>query len=181
MLERRQLKNLLAGILLLLAAAPALPQAKPVRDPALLDLQGYRQLLEKHRGKPLLVNFWATWCEPCRAEFPLLGELAREYAPQGLRVVGVSMDGDGDMILVRRFLARHKPVFPNYRKRPGHHEPFELAISPQWQGALPTTLLYSPDGTLVRQITGGADRATYEAAIRALLAASSPGAPPKAQ
>ena len=181
MFPRRQMKNLLAGILLLLlVAVPAVPQAQPARDPALLDLQAYRQLLEKHRGHALLVNFWATWCEPCRAEFPLLGELARQYTPQGLRVIGVSMDGDGDMILVRRFLARHKPFFPNYRKRPGH-DAFEQSISPQWQGALPTTLLYAPDGTLVRQITGGANRDTYEAAIRALLAASSPGAPPKAQ
>lgn len=176
------MSSLFVGILLLLAViAPALPLAKTSRDPALRDAQGYRRLLEKHRGKALLVNFWATWCEPCRAEFPMLSELAREYTPQGLRIVGVSLDDDGDLILVRRFLARHKPVFPNYRKRPGNHEAFEQAVSPNWRGGLPTTFFYAPDGTLVRQITGGADRATYESAIRALLAASSPGAAPKAQ
>src|SRR5205814_8738467 len=84
----------------------------------------YQKLVEKYHGEPLLVTFWATWCEPCRDEYPMLNELAKQYAPQGLKVVGVSMDDDGDLILMRRFLARYKPVFPNYRKKAGGEADF---------------------------------------------------------
>src|SRR5215470_13115740 len=80
-------------------ASPA-AKAKPVADPQMVDAQGFLKLVEQYKGKPLLVNFWATWCEPCRAEYPLLNDLAKEYAPKGLQVVGVSLDQDGDLILM---------------------------------------------------------------------------------
>ncbi len=75
------------AILCLLAAATALsaPQASKtagLRDPELLDAQAYRKLLVQYHGKPLLVTFWATWCEPCRDEYPMLNELAKQYAPE---------------------------------------------------------------------------------------------------
>src|SRR5260370_38950170 len=110
--------------LLLVGAASAIaaPQApkKAVRmDPAIIDAQGYQKLLEQNRGKPVLVNFWATYCEPCRDEYPMLNELAKQYAPQGLKVIGVSMDDDGDLILMRRFLGRYKTLFSNFREKTG--------------------------------------------------------------
>jgi len=58
----------------------------------------------------------------------MLNELAKQYAPQGLKVVGVSLDDDGDLILMRRFLARYKPIFPNYRKQAG-----EKRLSGKWR------------------------------------------------
>ena len=88
------------------SAGPQAPKNAAPRDPELIDAQGYQKLVEQYRGKPLLVNFWATWCEPCRHEYPMLNELAKQYAPQGLKVVGVNLDDDGDLILMRRFLAR---------------------------------------------------------------------------
>ncbi|MBZ5700824.1 MAG: TlpA family protein disulfide reductase [Acidobacteriia bacterium] len=181
MAKHGKIRTFFVAILLLLATAPwAVPQAPAPRDPALLDAAGYRQLLEKYRGKALLVNFWATWCEPCREEYPMLNDLARQYAPQGLHVVGISFDDDGEMLLVRRFLARHQPVFPNYRKRPGKQEAFQQAVNPRWNGALPISFFYAPDGRQIGHIIGGADRAAYEAAIRALLASGSAGRGPAA-
>ncbi len=111
------------------------PKSAAPRDPELIDAQGYQKLVEQYRGKPLLVNFWATWCEPCRHEYPMLNELAKQYAPQGLKVVGVSLDDDGDLILMRRFLARYKPVFPNYRKQAGGEEAFRLECTARWRGS----------------------------------------------
>jgi len=164
--------------LLLVAAATALaaaqtPKVTAPRDPAIIDVQGYQKLLDQYRGKPLLVTFWATWCEPCRHEYPMLNELAKQYAPQGLKVVGVSMDDDGDLILMRRFLARYKPVFPNYRKSAGGEEVFLQAVLPGWSGALPASFFYTRDGQQIGHVLGEGTRDTYEAAIRSLLAAGS--------
>ncbi len=162
--------------LLAAAAAVAAPQASKTaahRDPELIDKQDYQKLLEQYRGKPLLVTFWATWCEPCRDEYPMLNELAKQYAPKGLKVVGVSMDDDGDLILIRRFLARYKPVFPNYRKKAGGEELFRQGVLPGWNGTLPVAVFYGKDGRQAGHVLGEGTRDTYEAAIRTLLASGS--------
>ena len=153
-------------------AAPQTPKAASPKDPELIDTQGYAKLVEQYRGKPLLVTFWATWCEPCRDEYPMLNELAKQYAPQGLKVVGVNLDQDGDLILMRRFIARYKPIFPNYRRKPSEEEPFRQAVLPEWNGSLPASFFYAKDGRRVGQFIGERDRATYEGAIRSLLAES---------
>jgi len=167
--------------LVLVAAATALaaPQASKTaapRDPKMIDAQAYQKLLEQNRGKAVLVNFWATYCEPCRDEYPMLNELAKQYAPQGLRVIGVSMDDDGDLILMRRFLARYKPVFPNYRKKTGEEAEFRQftqSVLPSWNGSLPATFFYGKDGKQAGHMFGEGPRDAYEAAIRTLLAPGS--------
>jgi thiol-disulfide isomerase/thioredoxin len=151
-------------------AAPQTPKSAAPRDPEMIDLQGYQKLVEQYHGKPLLVNFWATWCEPCRHEYPMLNELAKQYAPEGLKIVGVSLDDDGDLILMRRFLARYKPIFPNYRKKAGGIEAFTQGVLPGWNGSLPVSVFYGKDGGQAGQMLGEGTRAKYETAIRALLA-----------
>ena len=125
-----RLRIVFAILLAMAGAAGAAAQTPAPKDPELIDVQGYQRLLQQYKGKPLLINFWATWCEPCRDEYPLLNELAKQYAPQGLKVVGVSLDQDGDLILMRRFLARYKPVFPNYRKKKGEEDTFVKVVMP---------------------------------------------------
>jgi thiol-disulfide isomerase/thioredoxin len=158
-----------AGLVLVAGAALAAAQKAPFKDPPLIDIQGYRKILEGHKGQPLLVTFWATWCEPCRDEYPMLNDLAKQYAPQGLKVVGINLDQDGDIILMRRFLARYKPVFPNYRKIKGEEDAFSNAVLPGWKGSLPASFFYAKDGSQIRHLVGASDHDTYEAAIRALL------------
>jgi len=155
------------------AAATAMPKTQKTgapRDPEIIDAQGYQKLIQEYRGKPLLVTFWATWCEPCRDEYPMLNELAKQYSPQGLKVIGVSMDDDGDLILMRRFLSRYKPVFRNYRKKAGEAAPFTQAVFPAWNGSLPATFFYDKDGRLAGHRFGEGPRDAYEATIRTLLA-----------
>jgi len=157
-------------------SAAGAPQTQAPRDPRIIDMQGYQKLVRQYRGKPLLVNFWATWCEPCRDEYPMLNELAKEYAPKGLRVVGVDSDQDGDLILMRRFIARYKPVFPNYRRKPEKPEQeveFNQAVLPEWRGQLPATFLYDKDGRLIGHFFGAQSRETYEATIHQLLGSGS--------
>src|SRR5437879_9535325 len=154
-------------------AAPQAPRTTASRDPALIDVEAYQKLLAEYHGKPLLVTFWATWCEPCRDEYPMLNELAKQYAPQGLRVVGVSLDDDGDLILMRRFLVRYKPIFPNYRRKAGEETDFKQfreAVLPGWSGSLPVTIFYRRDGGQAGHKLGEGTREQYETAIRSLLA-----------
>jgi len=73
------------------------------------DLEGNVHKLSNHRGKPVLVNLWATWCPPCIAEIPLLDEIVREYGPRGLVVLGIA--GDDDATKVQDFVAKHSPGF----------------------------------------------------------------------
>jgi thiol-disulfide isomerase/thioredoxin len=177
--EGHVMRNRIAAALLLFGAiclisfsAAGAPQSKTPGDPQVIDAQGYGKLVQQSRGKPLLINFWATWCEPCRDEYPMLNELSKEYAPKGLRVVGVNSDQDGDLILMRRFIAGYKPAFPNYRKKPGKPEEemeFNRAVLPEWRGELPATFLYDRNGRLIGHFFGAQNRETYEAAIRQLL------------
>jgi thiol-disulfide isomerase/thioredoxin len=164
-----RLRMVLVGVLLLggLAVSPA--QTPAPTDPRLIDSQDFQKLLQQYKGEPLLVTFWATWCEPCRDEYPMLNELAKLYAPQGLKVVGVSLDQDGDLILMRRFLARYKPVFPNYRKKKGEEDAFVQAVLPGWNGSIPASFFYAKDGKQVGHLVGAGDHDTYEAAIKMLL------------
>jgi thiol-disulfide isomerase/thioredoxin len=164
-----KLKALLPGVLLLAGVALALAQTNPPKDPPLIDLQGYQKILQQHKGQPLLVTFWATWCEPCRDEYPMLNELAKQYAPQGLKVVGIDLDQEGDIILMRRFLARYKPVFPNYRKSKGDENAFSNAVMAGWNGSLPASFFYARDGRQIGHLMGASDHDTYDAAIRMLL------------
>lgn len=158
---------------------PALQKEKPPADPAVIDLQGFRELLQKNRGKPLLVTFWATWCEPCREEYPGVNELARQYGPRGLVVIGISLDEDAEITLVRRFLARNKPVFANYRKHPGEEEAFIRAVHPRWTGEIPANFLFSADGRMVAGLIGEHTREEIEAAIQKALGSEPAPGPAK--
>jgi len=72
---------------------------------------------------------------------------------------------------MRRFLARYKPIFPNYRKKAGGEEAFRQAALDGWTGALPASVFYGKDGRRVGHVLGEGSRETYETAIRSLLAA----------
>ena len=171
-----QMRIAVAALLLGAFSVAAAPQAKAPADPKVIDAQGYQKIVQQHRGKPLLMTFWATWCEPCRDEYPMLNELAKQYGPKGLQVVGVDFDDEGDLILMRRFIARYKPVFPNYRKQRGAEAEFTQVVWPEWNGALPASFLYDKDGKQVGRVLGARSRETYEAAIRQLLSAQSASA-----
>jgi len=73
-------------------AAPALKLAETVPDVRLLDRDGQSRSLHDWAGRSLIVNFWATWCAPCRREIPLLQRIARERAADGFQVVGIAVD-----------------------------------------------------------------------------------------
>src|SRR5258708_20657475 len=110
----------------------------------------------------------------------MVNEMGKEDAPKGLGLIGVNSDQDGDLILMRRFIARYKPVFPNYRKKPGKPQEeaeFNQAVLPDWRGELPATFLYDKDGRLTTHFFRARTRETYEAPIQRLLSGSNAPAP----
>jgi len=155
------------------AKAAALPAAAAadLGDPPLIDITGYNDLLAHSRGRAVMVNFWATWCEPCRNEYPMVIELSKEYAPQGLTVIGITLDDTADVGTVRRFLAQMRPDFPNFRERPGiDTDAFYRAVNPEWHGTMPETSFYARDGHLARYFVGDRPRDAFVQAIRLILA-----------
>jgi thiol-disulfide isomerase/thioredoxin len=152
------------------AGAEKAAAAEP-EDPPVIDLAAYNQLIAGYRGKAAMVNFWATWCEPCRKEYPMIMSLSKEFGPQGLAVIGVTLDADSDVNSVRQFLAQHHPDFPNFREKTGiDSDAFYQGVNPIWRGTMPQTDFYARDGHLARYLVGDHPREAFVQAIRLVLA-----------
>ena len=152
--------------LLLGAAALALPAPAPLRP---LDEKTFAQLTASHKGSVLLVDFWATWCAPCREEMPQLVQLERTYRGRGLRLVTISCDEPEDQSKAAEFLTQHGAPAPAYLKRVAEDEAFIDSVDRKWSGALPALFLYDRSGRMVRSFIGETDASALEQAIRKLL------------
>ncbi len=134
------------------------------------------QILEAVRSpgaRAVLVNVWATWCLPCREEFPDLVRLRREYAGRGLRLILVSGDFESELAEVQRFLEEEGVDFPSYIKT-GKDMEFIEALHPEWSGALPATFIYDRKGTLRHFWQEKATYARFEKKVVELLEESPP-------
>jgi thiol-disulfide isomerase/thioredoxin len=116
----------------------------------------------------VLVNVWATWCGPCRTEFPDLMRATRAYRERGLRVVLVSADDAKDMASVKKFLLNQGVDFPSYLKT-GKDMEFIDALNPKWTGAIPATFVYDGAGNLRSFWEGAADYAMLDQRIREVI------------
>ena len=135
-----------------------------------LDANGLAKRVARERGRVVLVNFWATWCVPCREELPDLSRLQRKYASRGFQILGVSTDLGSQMPAVEKLLADLKPSFPNYRKTTGGDDgQFIDAVDPSWGGELPFSVLYARDGKKARVLSGQHTFQQYEQEILKLL------------
>jgi len=135
-----------------------------------VDAKGLARRIAQEKGRVVLVNFWATWCPPCRDELPDLSRLQRKYASRGFQVLGVSTDLASQMPAVEKLLADLKPSFPNYRKTSGGDDgKFIDAVDPSWGGELPFSVLYGRDGKKARVLSGQQTFRQFEQEILKLL------------
>ena len=160
----------LAALLFLATGAGPARSTSPDRIAGDVDARGLFETIGREKGKVVLVNFWATWCLPCREEFPDLSRLQRVYEGKGLRVIGVSTDFAREAAAVEKFLAEQKPSFPNYHKKAGGDDQlFIEAVDRSWGGELPFSVLYGRDGSKARSFSGKQTYAEYEKEIAKLL------------
>jgi thiol-disulfide isomerase/thioredoxin len=139
--------------------------SKPIVVSA-IDNDALKALLTQQRERPLLVNFWATYCDPCRDEFPDLVKIDKEYRPQSLEFVTVSLDDMTDIKTgVPKFLSDMKATMPAYLLNTTDPEPAINMVDQRWRGDLPATFLYNEKGEVVYKHIGRINPAELREAI----------------
>ncbi len=136
-------------------------QPRPAPDFTLSQLSGPPLKLSDYRGKVVLLDFWATWCEPCRAEIPHFVELQDKYGSQGLQIIGVSMDDSPDPVP-----AFYKQFKMNYPVVMGNAQ-----IGEEYGGVLglPIAFVIDRQGLIRAKHMGATDAAVFEREIVAQL------------
>ncbi len=144
---------------LMQAGKPATHPFAP--DFSFKDLSGQTFELSRYRGKAVLLNFWATWCAPCRSEIPRFVDLQNKYGGQGLQIVGISLDDDPR--LVSGFYQQLKMNYPVAIA--------DAKLAEQYGGVLglPVSFLIGRDGRIYTKHVGDTDTSLIEREIRSLL------------
>lgn len=152
------------------ATAPSISSGKasvPILQAVTADK--LKAILKKKRGKVVLVNFWATWCAPCREEFPALIKLYRQYRARGLDLMLVSADNPEDREQVEAFLKQSEANFTTYIGSDENHAVLASSISRDWPYAIPTTFVFNRQGKLTKSLVGRQDYKIFQKAVMALL------------
>ena len=137
-------------------------QGRAAPDFSLASLDGNTLKVSDFHGKAVLLNFWATWCEPCIVEMPWFVELQKKYGPQGLQILGVAMDDAGPKEIA------------DFAKKMGVNYPIMIgkeAVGDQYGGLpyLPSTFYIDRDGKVVDRVYGLISRSEIEADIQKAL------------
>ena len=138
-------------------------------DFKLKDLDGKTMRLSDLKGKAVLLNFWATWCPPCKIEIPWFVDLQKQYGPQGLQVLGVAMD-DAKPEQIAAFT---KQMQVNYPVLIGNDEVADLYGGVE---SLPTTFYIGRDGSIVQRVPGLRSHEEVETIVKATLGTASASA-----
>jgi cytochrome c biogenesis protein CcmG/thiol:disulfide interchange protein DsbE len=147
----------------------AVKDRHPVADLVMPQFNGSSWRLSDHRGQVVLINYWASWCAPCRQETPGLIDLARDYRYKGLSIVGVSMD-EGGKRAVESFLSEFHVPYPVLM--PDLTSPSAPAVE-----ALPTSVLVDRNGRAAKSYVGAVRESVFRADVDRLLAEQLPPSP----
>jgi thiol-disulfide isomerase/thioredoxin len=139
-------------------------------------LERVQQAIRAPGARATLVNVWASWCAPCREEFPDLMRIRHEYRERGLRLVLVSADVDSGLPEAKRFLEAQGVGFLTYLKQ-GADMPFIDGLDSLWSGALPATVLYDGTGRKLWFHEGKTSYDSLKSRVEAVLATKSTTTP----
>jgi thiol-disulfide isomerase/thioredoxin len=168
----------------LLTLPPLIATAAPRDDRAAVEIipadsARIQQALIEARTRPgthaVLVNVWATWCEPCREEMPDIARLIRDPRARGVRLLLISADSQANSAAVASTLAKLKIPGPSYLKT-GDDMAFINGLDPSWDGTMPTSWLYDAEGNRAHVWNG---KISYPELIRQIAALGKPAKPKK--
>ncbi len=142
-------------------------KGKVAPDFSLITLDGKPAKLSDFRGEAVLLNFWATWCEPCKIEMPWFVDFQKQYGPQGLQIVGVAMD-DADTKDIAKFAQDMHVDYPILVGKDDERE----SIANAYGGVqfLPETLYLDRDGKILNKMFGLVNRSEIEDNIKKAMA-----------
>ncbi|MFN4110908.1 MAG: TlpA family protein disulfide reductase [Ignavibacteria bacterium] len=169
MIKTKFLSILLILLISLSTLAAQNPKKISVED---MDKTKLQKLIKNRKGKVLLLNIWASWCGPCKKEFPDLVKLADQYKKSKVEIVGLSVDDREDLQTdVIPFLEKNNVNFKIYLQNFKNIEEL-IEIFPQWQGAIPLTVIFDSKGNQKKFIIGMRDFAFFDNAIQEVLNSS---------
>jgi len=159
----RRLVYLAAAALSLAASAAAQLKLTPV------DQAGYAKLIASHKGRVVMVDFWATWCVPCRKEMPELAKMSERLRARGFDLVTISADEPDQEAHALKVLKEDGVSPPAYLKKTDDDDEFSASVDAKWSGALPAVFLYDRTGKKARSFIGETPVKDIEAAVEKLL------------
>ena len=133
------------------------------------EIESLRAEIDRHKGKVLVLNLWATWCTPCLREIPDLMKLERELAGRGVALVALGMDDPAEFAAVEAFRAKHFAQFRSLLRDTPDMDAAVSVVDPAWNELLPTTYLIGRDGKVVKRIQGKKTLEEFRAEVGALL------------
>lgn len=137
---------------------------------SIVNAEQLTDVLASQRGRVVVLNLWATWCDPCREEFPALIQLDENYRDAGVTVIGLSVDEPDEIESeVRPFIEQVNAGFTILVKDYGDPMHFINALSPRLSGALPETIVYGRDGGIVTILRGMHPYGVFEYAVQQAL------------
>jgi peroxiredoxin len=145
------------------AASSALQAGKPAPDFALMDVDGTLHHLSDYKGKVVMLNFWATWCPPCRKEIPEFAELQKEFGAQGIQFIGIALDDEG-AAKVKPWLALHPVGYPILLPDQ------KVTASYGEMASIPVTFVIDRSGIIRTSFTGWRADTIVEGMFKPLLA-----------
>ena len=135
-----------------------------------IDKSKLEKLIKNRKGKVLLLNIWASWCMPCKKEFPDLVKLAEKYKNSKVEIVGLSVDDKSDLNSeVIPFLQKNNANFKIYIQNFKNIEEL-ISFFPKWEGAIPLTVIFDKNGKEKKFIIGMRDFEFFDKAIQEVLA-----------
>jgi len=145
-------------------------QSKTTPEVKIINASDLKLILEEGKGSAiLLINVWATWCEPCREEFPDLVKLSDEYK-MSIRFIGISADEVEDLDeKVIPFLKKQKAQFENYLIKVAEPEDFIDLLNKDWSGAIPATFIYDKKGKQTEVLIGKQSYEEFESSIKKVI------------
>jgi len=134
-----------------------------------INVEDLNNIIKNRNGKYLLLNVWATWCVPCREEFPALNKINEKYKNE-IELIGISVDFPDEIeTKIKPFLTSLKISFNNYVNTEKDVDKFISNLNPDWGGDVPATFIFDTNGNQIKYFTGGKSFEEFEKTVSGLI------------